>query len=298
MFQALICALFCVTWAFGFHLASHSQNGPRKCLDSSLRAKDKDSGELSKPKSTKFDRVLDDFVGKRYGAGEAWYGKKKSGFTDSEFEELRKLKNPEEENGIEFNDNAILLVGGLGDINQWIAFDLLEKGFNVRIATTDIKQAIEIFGQNGNNVDIVEIPAYATAEEYLSAINGVQAMVIAASFDSRPFGGETIEDTKVASKILQVRERVCVRERERVCVCVCVCDPTTAQPNPHTNHDTNNLFHSVTLTLHTLQVMEQALKESRNDCGIKKIVLVSHAGGSASKNGQAMGGFNPLEVRE
>ena len=212
-------------------------------------AKESDSGDQKKPKSTKFDRVIDDFVGKRYGAGEAWYGKQKSGFTDSEFEELRKLKNPEEEQGIEFRDNAIMLIGGLSDINQWIAFDLLEKGFNVRIATTNLEQAISIFGTNGNNVDIVEIPAYASADDYFTAISGVQALVISASFDSRPFGGETIEDTKVAQKIVQVAE--------------------------------------------------QALKsqEGRKECSVKKLVLVSHAGGSSSKTGQSLGGFNPLEVR-
>ena len=45
----------------------------------------------------------------------------------------------------ELKKNAILVLGGMHDISQWIAFDLGEKGFNVRVAVSDRKKAIDIY---------------------------------------------------------------------------------------------------------------------------------------------------------
>ena len=42
--------------------------------------------EPEKKKSTKFDRVIDDFIGKRYGAGEAFYGKRMSDLDEDTYE--------------------------------------------------------------------------------------------------------------------------------------------------------------------------------------------------------------------
>lgn len=42
--------------------------------------------EPEKKKSTKFDRVIDDFIGKRYGAGEAFYGKRMSDLDEETYE--------------------------------------------------------------------------------------------------------------------------------------------------------------------------------------------------------------------
>ena len=45
--------------------------------------------KMAKSKSSKVNRIIDDFVGKRYGAGEAWYGKRKSDLSEDEFQALR-----------------------------------------------------------------------------------------------------------------------------------------------------------------------------------------------------------------
>ena len=136
-----------------------------------------------KPKSTKFERTLNDFIGKRYGAGESFYGKAQAKLSEEEYSKTKSGQKRVYDPNAPMRDEAILLVGGLDEINQWVAFELNEKGFNVRVACSQLKQATNIFGFPGFNADIVELQGDASSEEkYAKCINGVQAIVIAVNF--------------------------------------------------------------------------------------------------------------------
>lgn len=146
--------------------------------------KDDGAGKDGKKPNTKFDRVLDDFVGKRYGAGEAFYGKRKSALSEDDFQALRQERAPKQEEIVQnLKNNALLVIGGLDDISQWVAFDLLEKGFNIRVASTDKKASVECIGLDGNNADIVEMDTLApTEDEFEYLLGGVQAILISDRF--------------------------------------------------------------------------------------------------------------------
>ena len=82
-----------------------------------------------KPKKSKFDRVVDDFIGKRFGAGDYFYGERISQLTDEEY--MNQYEAVDEEETLErpLKDNAILLVGSLEAMGQWVAFELAGKCF-------------------------------------------------------------------------------------------------------------------------------------------------------------------------
>ena len=76
-----------------------------------------------KKQSTRFARGLDDFVGKRYGAGEAFYGKRKSEMSEEDFQAMRLLRQPKQEEKVQdLKNNAVMVVGGIDDVNMWVAF--------------------------------------------------------------------------------------------------------------------------------------------------------------------------------
>lgn len=200
----MILAVLISELAFGFRF-----NSVGTCTRSGLgilRAADKDRNEQAKEKkpNTKFDRVLDDFVGKRYGAGEAFYGKRKSGLSEDDFQALRLERQPKQEEIQQvLKNNAVLVIGGLNDMTQWAAFDLLEKGFNLRIGATDKAATVEALGLDGNNVDIVEMNTFAPAEdEFEYLLGGVQAMLISDSFMGK--GGE--DDCILAQRVMKFIE--------------------------------------------------------------------------------------------
>ena len=148
-----------------------------------------------KVKSTKFDRIIDDFVGKKYGAGQAFYGPRTSGLSEEEYAKLRGVdvnasKNKddnENDDNFEFKPNSILLYGDIDSksdysIGQWIAFELLEKGFNVRIVCKNKKEGFQAFGPNGKNVDYIYLDTNSDEKWYARAIEGVQAIIFCHSF--------------------------------------------------------------------------------------------------------------------
>merc|ERR1719440_180826 len=92
------------------------------------------------------------------------------------------------------------------DISQWIAFDLGEKGFNVRVAVSDRKKAIDIYGLPGNNVDIVELNNFTSEELYARAVEDAQAVVICSAFE--PAGGGIFSGLGDRKIELNVAERV------------------------------------------------------------------------------------------
>lgn len=170
------------------------------------------SFRLNAKKSSKFDRILDDFIGKKFGAGEAFYGKRTSTLSDEEYAELTKDEKSKEEVAAEYENqplknNAILLVGEPeADVIQWIALELLEKGFNVRLAVQDQKRAIQELGQPGFNVDMVKLSTDSKFERYARAIQDVQAIIFCSNyypFDSL-LGSKSQKNFEIAEKIINL----------------------------------------------------------------------------------------------
>jgi len=136
-----------------------------------------------KKKNTMFERALDDFIGKRYGAGEAFYGKRTSALSEDEYEKTQKPKRVYDKDA-PMKDNSILIVGGIDEIGQWLAYELNDKGFNVRVACASLKEASDIFGFPGFNADIIELKGDESDEKtYAQAINGVQAIILCSNFN-------------------------------------------------------------------------------------------------------------------
>ena len=183
------------------HLGGRTPGRSRSLFRLSADKDDENSQDRKKP-NTKFDRVLDDFVGKRYGAGEAFYGKRKSALSEDDFQALRLERQPKQEEIVQnLKNNALLVIGGLDDISQWVSFDLLEKGFNIRVASTDKKATVECIGLDGNNADIVEMDTLApTDDEFEYLLGGVQAILISDSFMG---GNKGDEDCILAQRVVK-----------------------------------------------------------------------------------------------
>ena len=151
------------------------------------------------PSSTKFERLIDDFIGKRFGAGEAFYGKRTSSLSEEEYQEMlsgteSRRKSLDEYERQPMGNDAILVVGDneSDDVLLWIALELLEKGFTVRIACTALSKAVEQFGLPGLNVDMIELSERSKPDKFERALRGVQAMVFCVNLDpcsDAPWGG-------------------------------------------------------------------------------------------------------------
>lgn len=153
--------------------------------------------------------MVNDFVGKRYGAGAAFYGKRSSDLSEAEYAELTGVKKGDTEPVPEkmLKDNAILIFGSLNQIGQWVAFELNEKGFQIRVACSDKQDAIKIFGLD--NVDIVELKKDATEAEYARAVEGVQAVVFCQNFQPKIdfLNGVGKAETATALSLLDIAVR-------------------------------------------------------------------------------------------
>ena len=169
---------------------------------------------------SKFDRVVDDFIGKRYGAGEFFYGKQTSKLSNEEYVEIYGAQTNEPED-VPMRENAILIVGSLEVIGQWVAFELAEKGFNIRIACDSKQSAVNIFGLR--NVDIVQLSTSASAEEYQSALDGVQAIVFLPMFKPSLLSSSTgRSEMAVAERLLDMATTAKTAKKSDVQKVVCV----------------------------------------------------------------------------
>lgn len=180
---------------------SFSRKGP-----SPLWAQGGDEAPRPK-KNTAFERSLNDFIGKRYGAGEAFYGRRLSDLSEDEYQEARAEKDkPLWDDDAELKDNAVLVVGGATGVGQWVVYDLVEKGFAVRVANVDRKEAIEVFGLPGLNIDV--LPALQDDAQLLKALKGAQAVVLTAAFGDDGWGrrGRAQEEAQLAKRVLEVIE--------------------------------------------------------------------------------------------
>lgn len=134
-------------------------------------------------KSTKFDRTIDDFIGKRYGAGEAFYGRRVSDLDEAAYAQMREVSKPKRFDDKPPRDNAVLIYGDLEAAGQFVAYELAEKGFNIRILTDNVKSAVQMFGLAGNNVDMFELKADSSLEFLSQAMDGVQAVILCGNFN-------------------------------------------------------------------------------------------------------------------
>lgn len=146
-------------------------------------------------------------MGKRYGAGAAFYGKRESELSEEEYADSMGFNTKEAvipDNEKILKDNAILIFGSLNQIGQWVAFELNEKGFQIRIACSDKQDAINIFGLN--NVDIVELKKDASEGLYARAVQGVQAVVFCQNFQPKVefMNGVGKSETDTALSLLKI----------------------------------------------------------------------------------------------
>lgn len=145
-----------------------------------------DDDDDSKPKSTKFSRMLDDFVGKKYGAGEAFYGKRTSDLSEDQYREYLRKTFPTRyiaDDDIELKSNAILVIGDPQvELTQWIILELTDKGFKVRLICEDKKEATKVFGKHGYNIDIVTVDQDTLNSDIDKYVNSIQAVLVTTNF--------------------------------------------------------------------------------------------------------------------
>ena len=199
------------------------QLASRRHLVTPCRAAPSDKGKKPSTKS-KFDRVVDDFIGKRYGAGEYFYGRQTSKLSDDEYAAEYGPVMDDDGSDAVLRDNAILLVGSLDELGQWVAFELAEKGFNIRVAACAGKaKAVNVFGLR--NVDIVEVgPSSSSLEQYAAALAGVQAVVFMPAFKPffGPLGGAGRDEFIAAERLLDVAVKQVQAAQSDVQKVVCV----------------------------------------------------------------------------
>jgi hypothetical protein len=99
-----ICCVGCINGLFVTQFSKYS---------SILKMSSNDNNN-KKIKSTKFDRVIDDFMSKKYGSGQYFYGPRTSGLSEEEYAELRGVdinvpKNNDENESLEDIDYPLEL---------------------------------------------------------------------------------------------------------------------------------------------------------------------------------------------
>jgi len=109
-------------------------------------------------KLSKNARLMDDFFGKRMGAGTVFYGESLSDMDDETY--AKKVEGGNDNDArLEIKalrENPVLVVGATGKTGQWVVTDLLSKGFSVRAFVRNLNKAEDLFGWDGSNLDVFE----------------------------------------------------------------------------------------------------------------------------------------------
>lgn len=193
---------------------------------------------------SRFDRLLDDFVNKRYGGGQAFYGKRLSSLSEDEYQEEMKKRqssqvgnNNNNDKDYELRGNAILVVGDVrDDILQWTVLDLLEKGFTVRLGYVGCgrEQVVREFGLQGRNVDMVGLDD--DNDDMERVLTGTQALVLVDNL--RPSLREDKRGTLKVLKLLQtasqMRQQQLQQDLQKIVLCSRVL-PTNLISNNNNN---------------------------------------------------------------
>jgi hypothetical protein len=103
-------------------------------------------------------RLMDDFFGKRMGAGTVFYGESLSDMDDETY--AKKVEGGNDNDArLEIKalrKNPVLVVGATGKTGQWVVTDLLSKGFRVRAFVRNLNKAEDLFGWDGSTLDVFE----------------------------------------------------------------------------------------------------------------------------------------------
>lgn len=109
-------------------------------------------------KLSKNARLMDDFFGKRMGAGTVFYGESLSDLDDEAYAKKVEASNDNDAR-LEIKalrENPVVVVGATGKTGQWVVTDLLSKGFSVRAFVRNLDKAEDLFGWDGSNLDLFE----------------------------------------------------------------------------------------------------------------------------------------------
>lgn len=109
-------------------------------------------------KLSKNARLMDDFFGKRMGAGTVFYGESLSDLDDEAYAKKVEASNDNDAR-LEvkaLRENPVVVVGATGKTGQWVVTDLLSKGFSVRAFVRNLDKAEDLFGWDGSNLDVFE----------------------------------------------------------------------------------------------------------------------------------------------
>jgi hypothetical protein len=121
-------------------------------------------------KARKFDKILDDFMGKKFGAGEFFYGERSSA--------LGKNASQTADRNAVLTPNAVLVVGSPDCAwIQWTIIELIEKGFTVRLLCASAFAAYQATSLPGISFDVVEARTEGSDGEIALAVQNVQAII-------------------------------------------------------------------------------------------------------------------------
>ncbi|CEM07838.1 unnamed protein product [Vitrella brassicaformis CCMP3155] len=133
--------------------------------------------------STYASRLWDDFLNKRLGQGEQYYGKRTSDMSQEEFLSTQWTKSQTElalEEEKPLLPDAVLLVASEpdGELCTATVSLLRNRGFNVRllVPTSDMQRIEKRYGGDGDYIDVMEGDA-VDVEDAIEAAMGSQALV-------------------------------------------------------------------------------------------------------------------------
>lgn len=162
-------------------------------------------------KLSKNQRMLDDFLGKRMGQGNIFYGESLADMDDDRY--AKKVEDQGKSNKDErleirpLRENPVLVVGATGGTGQWVVTDLLSKGFSVRALVRSLEKAEDLFGWDGANLDVFEGDV-RDLEALREATRGALAVIYCAS-SREVLGGnspEQVDGLGVENAVRAARE--------------------------------------------------------------------------------------------
>lgn len=110
--------------------------------------------------------LLEDFMGKRFGAGEVFYGASIS----SRFKS-RQTKQKQTTKSAHDASNVVLVVGEAdSELTTWTLIELIEKGFNVCLVCADVVSAYKQYGFPAISFSVEDVRKYEFNASVCSAV--------------------------------------------------------------------------------------------------------------------------------
>lgn len=112
------------------------------------------------------DDLIEDFMGKRFGAGEVFYGASIS----SRFKS-RQTKQKQTTKSARDASNVVLVVGEAeSELTTWTLIELIEKGFDVCLVCADVVSAYKQYGFPAISFSVEDIRKYEFNASVCSAV--------------------------------------------------------------------------------------------------------------------------------